>query len=107
MSYIHVDDTVIFGRDATEFQGTNPISNGEIQCASETKQMFLGHIFDVSGVRFSEARVQVIRESPNQSSSVEEKSTSEPFRKSQESRAAFALIKDQLSKSCELVIIYE
>ena len=96
---------------------------------------FLGHVFDVSGVRLSDARVKGIQEFPKKSSVkgvrsfigmvnyfrdfikglsnymipltalTKKNSASEPFRMTQEGRAAFALIKDLLSKSSQLVIM--
>jgi len=98
---------------------------------------FLGHIFDVSGVRLSDARVKGIQELPEPTSVkgvrsfigmvnyfrdfikglssymipltalTKKISASEPFRMTQEGRAAFVLIKDLLSKSSQLVIMNE
>ena len=98
---------------------------------------FLGHIFGVSGVRLSGARVKGIQELPEPTSVkgvrsfigmvnyfrdfikglssymisltalTKKNSASETFRMTQEGRAAFALIKDLLSKSLQLVIMNE
>ena len=98
---------------------------------------FLGHIFDVSGVRLSDARVKGIQEVPEPTyvkgvrsfigmvnyfrdfvkgltsymipltALTKNKSVSEPFRMTQEGLDAFALINDLLAKSSKLIIMNE
>ena len=97
----------------------------------------LGHIFDVSGVRLSDARVKGIQELPEPTSVkgvrsfigmvnyfrdfikglpsymipltalTKKSSASETLRMTQKGRAAFALIKDLILNSSQLVIMNE